>query len=126
MHYLLRLLACPPAVTQVAVAPQTEFFITASADGHVKFWKKQPQGIEFAKHYKARVVFFHVWGEICAFLCTCKKLACTGSRSASSLPSTARSANGLACIGRMATLQLLECFASIPSLDRTPISTLYT
>ena len=42
------------AVTQVAVAAQTEFFITASADGHIKFWKKQPQGIEFAKHYKVR------------------------------------------------------------------------
>jgi peptidylprolyl isomerase domain and WD repeat-containing protein 1 len=42
-------------VTQVAVAAQTEFFITGSADGHIKFWKKQPQGIEFAKHYKAHL-----------------------------------------------------------------------
>ncbi len=41
-------------MTQVAVALGTDFFITASADGHIKFWKKQPQGIEFAKHYKAR------------------------------------------------------------------------
>lgn len=40
------------AVTQVAVAQATDFFVTASADGHIKFWKKQPQGIEFAKHYK--------------------------------------------------------------------------
>ena len=42
------------AVTRVAVAQGTDFFITASADGHIKFWKKQPQGVEFAKHYKAR------------------------------------------------------------------------
>lgn len=49
---------CPwPAVTQVAVASQTEFFITGSADGHIKFWKKQPQGIEFAKHYKVGLVW---------------------------------------------------------------------
>ena len=39
-------------MTQVAVAHGTEFFITASVDGHIKFWKKQPQGVEFAKHYK--------------------------------------------------------------------------
>ncbi|EFN51411.1 hypothetical protein CHLNCDRAFT_28079, partial [Chlorella variabilis] len=42
-------------VTQVAVAQATDFFVTASADGHIKFWKKQPQGIEFAKHYKAHL-----------------------------------------------------------------------
>lgn len=36
------------------MAAQTEFLITASADGHIKFWKKQPVGVEFAKHYKAR------------------------------------------------------------------------
>ena len=44
------------AVTQVAVAHSTEFFITASVDGHIKFWKKQPQGVEFAKHYKVLVL----------------------------------------------------------------------
>jgi hypothetical protein len=43
-------------VTQVAVAHGTEFFITASVDGHIKFWKKQPQGVEFAKHYKVLVL----------------------------------------------------------------------
>lgn len=42
-------------VCQVAVAPGPDFFITASVDGHVKFWKKQPQGIEFAKHFKAHL-----------------------------------------------------------------------
>jgi peptidylprolyl isomerase domain and WD repeat-containing protein 1 len=44
------------AVTQVAVAHGTEFFITASVDGHIKFWKKQPQGVEFAKHFKVRAL----------------------------------------------------------------------
>lgn len=42
-------------VTQVAVAQQADFFITASTDGHIKFWKKQPLGVEFAKHYKAHL-----------------------------------------------------------------------
>ena len=34
---------------------KTEFIITGSADGHVKFWKKQPEGIEFVKHYRAHL-----------------------------------------------------------------------
>jgi peptidylprolyl isomerase domain and WD repeat-containing protein 1 len=43
-------------VTQVAVAHNTDFFITGSIDGHIKFWKKQQDGIiEFAKHYKAHL-----------------------------------------------------------------------
>lgn len=65
-------------VTHVAAAPGTAFFVTASADGHVKFWKKvapRPPattattaattapaapsaaggGIEFAKHYRAHL-----------------------------------------------------------------------
>ena len=63
-------------VTHVAAAPGASFFVTASSDGHVKFWKKvappppastgggasaaAPQttttgGIEFAKHYRAHV-----------------------------------------------------------------------
>jgi peptidylprolyl isomerase domain and WD repeat-containing protein 1 len=42
-------------VTQVAVARATDFVVTASADGHIKFWKKQATGIEFAKHFKAHV-----------------------------------------------------------------------
>ena len=42
-------------VTSVVVAAGTGFFITASLDGFVKFWKKQPQGIEFAKQYKAHL-----------------------------------------------------------------------
>lgn len=42
-------------VTHVAVAPGPEFFITASADGVVKFWKKKDLGIEFAKQYRAHL-----------------------------------------------------------------------
>ncbi|KDQ62315.1 hypothetical protein JAAARDRAFT_121409 [Jaapia argillacea MUCL 33604] len=33
----------------------TEFLITTSIDGHIKFWKKQDQGIEFVKHYRAHL-----------------------------------------------------------------------
>jgi peptidylprolyl isomerase domain and WD repeat-containing protein 1 len=42
-------------VTHAAVAAEVDFIITGSADGHVKFWKKRPQGIEFAKHFRAHV-----------------------------------------------------------------------
>ncbi|TMW68110.1 hypothetical protein Poli38472_007782 [Pythium oligandrum] len=42
-------------VTHVLVAPETQFLITASRDGHVKFWKKMSKGIEFVKHYKAHL-----------------------------------------------------------------------
>ncbi|GAB4814723.1 hypothetical protein N2152v2_001769 [Parachlorella kessleri] len=42
-------------VVQVAVSHGPDFIITASVDGHIKFWKKQPQGIEFAKHFKAHL-----------------------------------------------------------------------
>ena len=34
---------------------RTEFLITTSVDGHVKFWKKQEQGIEFVKLYRAHL-----------------------------------------------------------------------
>ncbi|KAI1793396.1 hypothetical protein LXA43DRAFT_241848 [Ganoderma leucocontextum] len=37
------------------IVTKTEFLITASIDGHVKFWKKQEQGIEFVKHYRAHL-----------------------------------------------------------------------
>ena len=32
---------------------RTNFIITTSVDGHLKLWKKQEQGIEFVKHYRA-------------------------------------------------------------------------
>ncbi|KAK8808396.1 hypothetical protein WA158_008297 [Blastocystis sp. Blastoise] len=40
-------------ITHVITSPITQFIITASVDGHVKFWKKVPVGIEFVKHYKS-------------------------------------------------------------------------
>mmetsp|Transcript_17494 Transcript_17494/g.43979 ORF Transcript_17494/g.43979 Transcript_17494/m.43979 type:complete len:649 (+) Transcript_17494:75-2021(+) len=33
----------------------TGFLVTGSVDGHIKFWKKQYEGIEFVKHYRAHV-----------------------------------------------------------------------
>ncbi|KAH7685648.1 Cyclophilin-type peptidyl-prolyl cis-trans isomerase protein [Dioscorea alata] len=41
-------------VTHVAVSA-AEFFITGSADGHLKFWKKKSLGIEFAKHFRSHL-----------------------------------------------------------------------
>ena len=40
-------------VTFVTMTPITEFLITSSVDGVVKFWKKIAQGIEFVKEFKA-------------------------------------------------------------------------
>lgn len=37
------------------VATRTDFVITASIDGHVKFWKKQEEGIEFVKHFRSHL-----------------------------------------------------------------------
>ena len=37
------------------VLRRTEFLITTSVDGHLKLWKKQEQGIEFVKHYRAHL-----------------------------------------------------------------------
>lgn len=42
-------------ITHVAVAPETDFFITGSVDGHLKFWKKKAEGVEFAKHFRAHL-----------------------------------------------------------------------
>jgi len=33
----------------------TGFLVTGSIDGHIKFWKKQYEGIEFVKHYRAHI-----------------------------------------------------------------------
>ncbi|KAG0497286.1 hypothetical protein HPP92_001759 [Vanilla planifolia] len=41
-------------VTHVAVS-SADFFITGSADGHLKFWKKKAVGIEFAKHFRSHI-----------------------------------------------------------------------
>ena len=42
-------------VTHISVAKSTEFIITGSCDGHVKFWKKMPDNIEFVKHFQAHL-----------------------------------------------------------------------
>ncbi|KAJ1554194.1 hypothetical protein HK096_004626, partial [Nowakowskiella sp. JEL0078] len=42
-------------VNFVFVSKTTDFIITTSVDGHVKFWKKTAKGIEFAKHYRAHI-----------------------------------------------------------------------
>ena len=59
-------------VTHVLTAQEQDFIITGSADGHLKFWKKKGEGIEFAKHFRAHMeavagLFCHVtlhtsWG----------------------------------------------------------------
>ncbi len=41
--------------TFTTLVRRTEFLITTSVDGHLKLWKKQEQGIEFVKHYRAHL-----------------------------------------------------------------------
>ncbi|RZC32250.1 peptidylprolyl isomerase domain and WD repeat-containing protein 1, partial [Asbolus verrucosus] len=41
-------------ITQCVVS-NTDFIITASADGHIKFWKKIETGIEFVKHFRSHL-----------------------------------------------------------------------
>ncbi|KAM6494314.1 hypothetical protein JOM56_010675 [Amanita muscaria] len=42
-------------VLNFCVITKTEFLITTSIDGHLKLWKKQDEGIEFVKHYRAHL-----------------------------------------------------------------------
>lgn len=42
-------------VITYCVATKTDFIVTASTDGHVKFWKKSEDGIEFVKHFRAHL-----------------------------------------------------------------------
>ncbi|KAI0695992.1 hypothetical protein BC835DRAFT_1272557 [Cytidiella melzeri] len=42
-------------VINFVVMTKTDFLITTSIDGHLKLWKKQEQGIEFVKHYRAHL-----------------------------------------------------------------------
>uniref|UniRef100_A0A1Q3F9E7 peptidylprolyl isomerase n=1 Tax=Culex tarsalis TaxID=7177 RepID=A0A1Q3F9E7_CULTA len=37
------------------VVTRTDFIVTVSVDGHVKFWKKMEQGIEFVKHFRSHL-----------------------------------------------------------------------
>ena len=41
-------------VTHLVVAA-TDFIVTASRDGQLKFWKKQQTGIDFVKHFRAHL-----------------------------------------------------------------------
>jgi len=43
------------ALSFVIVTPSTDFVITTSVDGVVKFWKKQAVGIEFVKQYRGHL-----------------------------------------------------------------------
>ncbi len=43
------------ALTRLCVTPNTDFLVTGSADGHLKFWKKLRGGIQFVKHFKAHL-----------------------------------------------------------------------
>ncbi|XP_036345269.1 peptidylprolyl isomerase domain and WD repeat-containing protein 1-like isoform X1 [Rhagoletis pomonella] len=38
------------------VSTKTEFIATASFDGHIKFWKKMEEGIEFVKHFRSHLM----------------------------------------------------------------------
>lgn len=41
------------------IATETDFIITASADGHLKFWKKKyAEGVEFVKHFRCHLAPF--------------------------------------------------------------------
>lgn len=42
------------AITHCLVTT-TDFIITASVDGHIKFWKKVELGIEFVKHFRSHL-----------------------------------------------------------------------
>lgn len=45
-------------ITNCLVTP-TDFIITASCDGHIKFWKKMEVGIEFVKHFRSHIGMFN-------------------------------------------------------------------
>ncbi len=40
-------------INNVVASPKADFIITVSIDGHIKFWKKVFQVVEFAKNFKA-------------------------------------------------------------------------
>ena len=35
------------------LSTRTDFVLTGSADGHLKFWKRKADGVEFVKHYRS-------------------------------------------------------------------------
>ena len=45
----------PHAFKSSSQTTSTDFFITGSVDGFVKFWKKQTVGVEFVKMYRSHL-----------------------------------------------------------------------
>eukprot|EP00981_Chlorochromonas_danica_P012518 scaffold5105_cov161-Ochromonas_danica.AAC.4 len=43
-------------ISHVIVSPLTDFLVTGSIDGQVKFWKKTLKSIDFVKHYQAHLL----------------------------------------------------------------------
>lgn len=41
------------------VSTKTEFIVTGSYDGHIKFWKKMEEGVEFVKHFRSHLMPIH-------------------------------------------------------------------
>ncbi|PFH36130.1 peptidylprolyl isomerase domain-containing protein [Besnoitia besnoiti] len=46
-------------VSHVVVSPLHRFIITGSVDGHVKFWIREAEDIEFVKHFRAHIGALH-------------------------------------------------------------------
>lgn len=46
------------------VTTKTDFVVTASVDGHIKFWKKMEEGIEFVKHFRSHLSEFSQFSPI--------------------------------------------------------------
>ncbi|KAF8820290.1 peptidylprolyl isomerase domain-containing protein [Cardiosporidium cionae] len=42
-------------VTHVAVSAEHKFIMTGSCDGHIKFWLKDGEDLQFVKHYRAHI-----------------------------------------------------------------------
>lgn len=59
----------------VTMSPFTDFLITSSVDGVVKFWKKMAEGVEFVKEFRAHA------GEVksCSVSADGRSFATTGS-----------------------------------------------
>lgn len=54
------------------VVTKTDFIITASIDGHIKFWKKMDEGIEFVKHFRSHLSKFKL--KICCGFCSFNRI----------------------------------------------------
>ncbi|XP_053677501.1 peptidylprolyl isomerase domain and WD repeat-containing protein 1 [Anopheles nili] len=54
------------------VVTKSEFIVTVSVDGHVKFWKKMELGIEFVKHFRSHLAPICYLAANCSgtYLCT--------------------------------------------------------